>query len=55
MNKIKNFMSLMWNALGIRTISAIFTNDAHSIISKKGLNILEEKQKTVYIDEYEKV
>ena len=33
----------MWSVLAIRSLSSIFENDAHSIVSKKGWEVLNKK------------
>ncbi len=46
---MKDFLKLLYQALAIRAICSIFDNDAHRIISKRGLQILDKRNKIVYL------
>lgn len=42
--KINNLIELMWSASALQTIWCIFDNDAHRIVSKRGLEILNNQE-----------
>ncbi len=42
--KINNLIELMVSASALQTIWGIFDNDAHRIVSKRGLEILNNKE-----------
>ena len=37
-------LKLMWSVSALQTIWSIFDNDAHRIVSKRGLEILNNKE-----------
>lgn len=43
--KMKQYLELLKNAFALSNIMAIFDNDAHRIISKRGEAILRDKNK----------
>ena len=42
--KINNLIELMWSVSALQTIRGIFDNDAHRIVSKRGLEILNNQE-----------
>ena len=43
--KQMKFLKLMWSVLAILSLSSIFEDDAHYIVSKKGWEVLNKKNK----------